>query len=790
MSNFPLIRYKDIQNWIPETDIDGTDAPNNIISSIKNFDYRNGYIETSGSLESVSLPSNVQTQIDNGYNLLSFIYFTHSTQGLTSFAVLWKITATATEKMKFYVNNTLISPDTQNNNVSYSSAPSNINYNIVNDQLKINLNTTATYTALSTSVILNFTLIYFADVVRYSTVDDVKYGVGWYLFPRWLGWSYGSSGITLGSDTSLVENCADGSYESWFSLLRNFTLGAGFIYAGNTGVTADEGTFLISGVYAINKISFDISSALPYIAQINYFVRNAGDGTIYLSGTVDNLGYTEVRNIVLDLHLRFDAVTTLTVGFELPASVGADYLRVDNIKVYAYDGVVVVAKYTDGQRGLIQQNSILDMFTSTDIVIPLSRIDWRVISYEIYDKAVPDSNIYYLIAEALVNDSWSTPTTNVSKTLVYWTEEEIEQGNQKTLNANYNLPADTRVDNQRNIYSEISHKNRVYFVNGDYKVYQGHISANLVIQADAFPYDEETGFGYFEVSHERTNIGLAVTPTNDLAIFTNNGTYVYFIESSSAGAFKRLTMLTGSVGLVSLNSLAKSNSGDPKVDGLFWCDENGIYYYGGGINPPTNLLIGSHEKYWRDSISLSNKQNSVGAYYPKLNEYWLVVGSIIIAFELPYKAFKTYELSGSVSAFPLVSNSLLYCQIGNALYSYTFTTRSAAEIISHYNVGYNPESGAESKVAEIEDKILQEIYIVFGICDTVTVTMYVYVDDILLGSRLFTTSNRYEKWLMDYGIRFGRIKLKIVTTSGLVRIKEFGCSFVPDFKEQLGNIII
>jgi len=262
---------------------------------------------------------------------------------------------------------------------------------------------------------------------------------------------------------------------------------------------------------------------------------------------------------------------------------------------------------------------------------------------------------------------------------------------------------------------------------------------------------------------------------------------VYFIEASSAGAFKQLKMLTGSIGLVSVNSLVKSNSGDPKTDGLFWCDENGIYYYGGGINPPVNLLVGSHEKYWRDSISLSDKQNSVGTYYPKLNEFWLVVGSIIFVFELPYKAFKTYQLSGNPDEFSLASNTLLYCRIDNLLYSYTFTTRSAAEIITHYNTGHNPEIRSNPEVAEIEDKILQEIYMVFGDSDTTTVTMYVYVDDILLGSRIFTTSNNTEKWLMDYGVRFNRIKLKVVTTSGLIRIKEFGCSFVPDFKEQLGR---
>lgn len=818
--NFPLIRHNDFQNWVPETDIDGVDAPRNIVSSIKNFDYRHGYIETAGSLESIALPTNVQTQITAGYSLLSHIYFTHSTQGLTSFSVLWKESATATEKLKCFVNNTELNPDTQNSNVSYSTAPSNINYNVVNDQLKINLNTSATYTDLLNidPVILNLTLVYIDSMVDYvpndQTVRTYK-DIGWYLFPRWLGWNFNDDGIGIINtevEGSVIEDFADDNFITGFSYNgTNLSLGTvdglptRCIYSEVSNLVSGEwGSFQIDDIVNIKTISFKLwnrgSSVIelmdnPYsvdiyieytdinsVSQREYFHEGMFEASEFVNGVITILmgwvlpnGATNA-NLVFSIYCpkRFDSTALNSV------------VAIDDLTINAIDDAIIVGVYRDGQRGLLGSGTI-SIYGGGQLFVKLANIDWRINVYEVYSK-ISEDGIYYLVNRIEVTANWILDTNQVVAYLVGFTEEEIEDGYPtKTLNFNYNLSATTRVDNQRNIYSEVAHKNRIYFVNGDYKVYQGHISSNLGIQSDAFPYDEEVGFGYFEISHQRINKAVTVSPTNDLVIFTDSGIYVYFIEASSAGAFKQLKMLTGSIGLVSVNSLVKSNSGDPKTDGLFWCDENGIYYYGGGINPPVNLLVGSHEKYWRDSISLSDKQNSVGTYYPKLNEFWLVVGSIIFVFELPYKAFKTYQLSGNPDEFSLASNTLLYCRIDNLLYSYTFTTRSAAEIITHYNTGHNPEIRSNPEVAEIEDKILQEIYMVFGDSDTTTVTMYVYVDDILLGSRIFTTSNNTEKWLMDYGVRFNRIKLKVVTTSGLIRIKEFGCSFVPDFKEQLGR---
>lgn len=794
--NFPLIRHNDFQNWVPETDIDGVDAPRNIVSSIKNFDYRHGYIETAGSLKSIALPTNVQTQITAGYSLLSHIYFTHSTQGLTSFSVLWKESATATEKLKCFVNNTELNPDTQNSNVSYSTAPSNINYNVVNDQLKINLNTTATYTTLSKSVILNFTLIYLRAKYYYTALGG-PYGraMGWYLFPRWLGWNYA---------TTIVANTGyDDTVWSFDSDVNSYSGTGVYALSGPASLPVTIGTFpipisggrsmglgyggdkefVVTTFYNITHLSFRWALLNPGAST-----PVSGDSlTITIDDGAGNIIFQDVVDIYTDRTVGeiYTYTANIPEGGEkylnLRINSTSGIIMVDTFTI-SYKGVtdyVIVGKYFDGQRALLKVGDSDNPINFEDFQILKSEIDWRLDYFEVYLKD-SDSELYYLAGTTDGTGVWGDDSSYIAGSI------DLDLTT-TTLNFNYNLPATTRVDNQRNIHSEVSHKNRIYFVNGDYKVYQGHISSNLGIQSDAFPYDEEVGFGYFEISHQRINKAVTVSPTNDLVIFTDSGIYVYFIEASSAGAFKQLKMLTGSIGLVSVNSLVKSNSGDPKTDGLFWCDENGIYYYGGGINPPVNLLVGSHEKYWRDSISLSDKQNSVGTYYPKLNEFWLVVGSIIFVFELPYKAFKTYQLSGNPDEFSLASNTLLYCRIDNLLYSYTFTTRSAAEIITHYNTGHNPEIRSNPEVAEIEDKILQEIYMVFGDSDTTTVTMYVYVDDILLGSRIFATSNNTEKWLMDCGIRFNRIKLKVVTTSGLIRIKEFGCSFVPDFKEQLGR---
>src|SRR5690606_14188959 len=175
------------------------------------------------------------------------------------------------------------------------------------------------------------------------------------------------------------------------------------------------------------------------------------------------------------------------------------------------------------------------------------------------------------------------------------------------------------------IWSEVYHKGRVYFVNGDYKVYQSHILPNLAIQADSFPYDEEVGFGFFIVSQDKVNTGLAVSMTEDLIVYAGSQVmYIYYIQPSGNSVYRKLRKMSGAIGLASLNSLTKSLNGDPATEGLFWIDYNGIYFYGGGVSTPDNLILGTHENYWK-GISNTDKENAVGFFNPVSREYWLSI---------------------------------------------------------------------------------------------------------------------------------------------------------------------
>ena len=833
MSNFPLIRFQDIDKWIPETDVDGVDADETIAADVVNIDYENGYIINAKGVLNVTLPSNVSIDITAGYNLLSAKDFYHSEQGLNTVYILYKLSG-STHLLKIYISNTLLNIDEQNSNVTILSAPTKINYNLVNDQLKINLNCEGRYTALLTEgmpedaadIILNLTLVYLDDEVIYDDVNNIQRSVGWYLFPRWLGWCYGLDLLktdTINGETvtpanpNIIEDFEDDTYKTWFNsdvftrTTSNPINGIGsFLLDNQFGIVYLVGTISFFNPIAIKFISFKARKVYGFGTLEIELINTVGlDEVIIESKSIvmqDILNDTEIRfdvNWVIPQNERLWISREWTVKMTLEAG---SIMMIDDFTIGAITDIAMIGKTSDGQRGLLQDDGVLNIFQGDDpyynwvrAVVPITNIDWRVSNYEIYMR-LSDNGPHWLLSSIDIDDNWSLVTINIERVFIgkykeydgiayVYDEETDSEGAVTTLNFNYNLPFDERVDNQYNIWSEISYKGRVYFVNGNYRVYQSHILPNLAIQADSFPYDEDVGFGFFITALDKINTGLAISVTEDLIVYSGNkNMYVYFIQPSGTSIYRKLRILPGSNGLSSLNSITKNLNGDPASDGVFWIDYNGIYFYAGGIELPKKLIVPSHINYW-EAISNADKESAVGFYNPVKNEYWLQIGSDIIIYEALFGQFRRYDnvYFPVISEFIGVRDNVVYYRSGNTIKSLN-GAYVAATVTTHWKSVMRSNEGRREMSPEMYDKILQELYMIFGDCDSTYVTMAIYINDYLLGSRIFSTLKRNDKWLADLGSRFGRVKLVILIPNAKeIKIKEFGCSYVEDFAEPVGH---
>lgn len=782
MSNFPLVRHRATDVWIPETDIDGVDAKENVMANANNVEFSNGFFENMLNVRSVDLPSNVLQEIQNyDYEILDVKTFKHSTQGWQTLYILWN----DANGIKFYLSNTaldayLLTSGTTDV-VIIDEKPERISYNLVNDQLKINLNVTGTYYNIKPTehTILNLTLCYLPEV-RYSQGSLLHYtrNAGWYLTPRWLGWNfenviygvvkYSDRVYTFETGTTGVGGEPGGYIESCSLTRLQGYVGAGYYPNSGQWFVATAGganaTFEVGGIDGATKLRFharyDIKGCYVRVVDTN-------DQTLLADKTFNNEagalgGYVEC---VMDLPFHSDSMTIII------SATNNGMLMLDDISIeYGSEGTyTVVAKYFDGQRAVIQNKAVIT--ADAKLRVYKDAIDWRVVGYEIYNTV---DGVDILVDEFGFT-GWTIETYYIEHSIGY---EETEN----TLNFNYNLPATARVDNQRYIYSEIVHKGRIYFVNEDYKVYQSHISTNLAIQADAFPYDEETGFGYFIVDHSKVNLALANSPTNDMVIITNQGFYLYFIQPSGSGSFKQLKMGSGSLSISSLKTLTSALNGEPATDGLFWIDANGIYFYGGGLTPPENLITEGHLRYWQ-AFTVQQKENAVGFYNPTKKEYWLCINNEFLIYELPFKKFRPANGLAGLTTFAGYRDLVpYYMSSGNTLIACDGTTRIAGQIESHYNtVEGNPE---------IYHKIMQEIYIEFGTSDGgAIVGVEIYVDDRLAQTYYFNTNSRYDKYLAPIALRFNRAKMKVLLPANkYVRVKEFGYSFSLDVAEPLAIV--
>ena len=784
MDNFPKITFKNLEGWIPESDADGVDVDSKYVSDMHALRFGNGYVENNVSIETLTLPLNVSTLITNGYDLKSSFNFTHSTQGEVTIYVLYKSSAISTEKLKVYIDNSLVQILDNNAYVNVLDAPNNINYNVINDEVKINLNCNATF--FSKNVILNLSLQYLPEIV-YSTTSSIKRLAGWYICPRWLGWQYNNQDSVTeeaGLSLLLLEDFEDTTYNLGINI-NNWTRSVTARKGSGYGLLAPTSTILP------NQAKFTMSLDNPYI--LSMYIRtdvNYVNWSLIDESTKEIVPYLTMENVSEGFKLVRWLInktgTGLSFSFNLGSSnyvstTGTLYYPSCHIDDISYtqttdtidNGIgnlsIVLTKFRNGERALVSKGGSFDI---NGISINQNFIDWRITSFELYQKDL-DINVWYLKGEKYIDGSWIYNNSIVKATI----PNVLSSENSSTLDFRYNLPYDSRVDNQSYIYMEVSHKGRVYYIKEDFKVYQSHIAGNGVLQPDSFPYDEEQGFGYFVVSRSRKNIALAVSPTNDLIVFTNQGFYVYFIQPSGSTVYRQLRMVSGSVGISSRKSLAVNNEGNPATQGLLWIDNNGIYFYSGGVTEPKNLLLPGHSEWWR-GISSSYKSSIVGFYDSARYEYSFEVNEKLVNFEIPYNRFRISNFFG-INEVIGYKNNQLYFRQNNIVYRFIDTMYSDGYFITHYN----------SIGEEIDDKVSQEIYVLFGKETNINtqLRLTIYIDnDIVIGTYTVILAGLYWKRLLPIR-KFRRIKVKCEVINALrVKVREIGISYAIDKLEAVG----
>jgi hypothetical protein len=780
MANLPKISWKNMNGWVPTNETDDVDLDTKFATEMSNVRFKNGFIENDVSIANAGLHTSVATEISsNGYSLLSVCVFVHSVEGQQYVYILWNNSASAADKLKIYLGNTELNLDEQGDDIEFSDEPTEINYNLVNDQLKINLNVTGNYGDIGsvisgTDVILNLSLVYL-DALTYNSSNSIERSAGWYLFPRWAGWSYND--VLLDDIGTNVEDFEDAAPFEYSLNLGAWSRSTDDAYAGTYSAKLPSGSTqasISSGGGHMTLTATNPQTLVLYIKGHEYPSIQLDDDVYYAQdGQIQQLDDGWKR---IGYQLNYTGVANMTIF--IGDNLTNNDIFIDNISVdtdaSVSNNLAVIGLYHDGQRALIDAAISVERKLS----ITVSEIDWRIVAYEVYEQN-QTTGAWFLTSKTEVDDNFGYDANVGGKPFVSLYPVQIEEST-ISLDFNYNLPYDSRVDNQKNIYSEITYKGRVYFVKDDYKVYQSHIAGNGVIQPDAFPYDEVQGFGYFVVSRESENRALAISPVDDLVVFTPTNTYVYRVQASGGGVFRSLRRVSGSVGLASRKSLLRTKGGHPATEGLFWYDYNGIYMYVGGIESPKNILEPAHKRYWQETFSTTHKDNGLGFYNSVDDEYIAVVNGKMLTYEIKFGKFNIHDLgSDNVDEFIGVLGNITYVRDGNEV-------KSLSKTASAFNVKTNYSSAGD----EYLDKILQEFYIIFGpeTASTAVITVTLYWDNFAHSQTFNIIASRKYHILPMPIMRFKKVAVKITNTeSKVITINDLGVSYIPDPNNALAQ---
>lgn len=831
---YPIKRYKDFQGWIPEVDVDGTDVKDSFVSDCENIDFENAFLKNAIKPASVSFPAEVSAYLASGYDLLSVQYFAHETRGDSFFYILYKFTTE--HLLKFIIKDETstyeLNIDEQNSDIIFLSKPTNIVFALAENQLKISLNVDVTYTALSKTVVANLTLTYLKE--RIYVESDVKRAEGWYLFPRWLGWSTPDEvtvvddfrfGILTPDVPFVTEGFEDASYESWFKDFGTFPRtttnpisGIGSGLSDNLAGGSDQlAAVILSNWQAISKIRFklqkQVGSAASGTVTIKFQRNNIPPSTEYID--VHTLTYdiadltfvvdVEVNwNLLLSREERFWISRSLRVQFTVPPNCG---ILIDDFEVEAFQKVGIIAKYVDGQRAQIQGDAVVAMASSnTDpyyqlatLKIPVEAIDWRISEYELYlskgeniphelisTLKVEDSGFWVLDSENNVEADFFLQDPKYDGSVYTYDEDEDPEVTVTTLIFNYGLTNKVKVfsvDEDTDligslILSEAFHKARTYFVKGDIRVYQSHLSGTGRAQPDSFPFSVENLYGFFETFKSEKNFTVAVTPQDELVVGTKRKAYVYFIQGGQGTILRILKAINGGQSVIGSRAMLSDLEGQPEATVLAWYNEEGIYLSPGGRREPKDIVKATHKNYW---LSRTDKDQAIFFFNKAKKEVWIAFPNReVIIYELDFNKWKKYKYSFAITNFiGSVDNDLYVLGDDNKMYKIDFGSGSTLTgfVTTHYNTGTLVVDRYPLDAPEHELKVLQECYVAWNKRSTGVFQYIIIADGNTYDAINMFPNNFTDLTLAPQLLVYGKIKIKLKIPAVGAWVREIGYHF-------------
>lgn len=804
-----LAKYREIKGWIPSTDIDEIDAVKSYARDVENVDFENGFVSNAAEPVLINLHSVPQSLVEDDWELLKLKYYYHSEQGDVWFYTFYKHES-ATHLLRFFVNDTELNIDEQSDNIIIDAKPTNISFNLVNDQLKINLNVKITYSGLEVDVIGNLTLVYLKEKVY--DAENIKRAEGWYLFPRWLGWTYDES-ITL--ETTSVNEFTEFT-EDFEDALPDFITLFGISVSGGTLFTTSAGFYndsTVGGLFGIIGLgSFRNARKLSFDWGFGY----VGEGTVHLKiikmlktlsddrETIEaSYFYTKddeqtIKRFEIDLNIlggeTEDEDSSVTVWIGLPAKslANSPFVEVKNIKLEGFQGCLVT-KNSDGQRSLVVEEFDLPLCGDYEINFDETQIDWRVTEYELYAKY---NETYRLFKTIKVEDGWDETAGVLTGALEILEDFDT---NVTTLVFNYALGATVKVFSKDEdeligdyIYKEVFYRGRSYYVKNDQRVYHSHLSGTGRPQPDSFPFDEDVSFGFVITYSDEINKALAVTLLDELVVITEKKNYVYTLESTGGIPYRKIKAVNGGAGISNANSLIAELNGAPVTKVLIWFDNTSIFAYIGGREAPISITGLTHRNYWR---LRSNKASAIIFYNRAKNEYWVQIGDDILIYEIDANSWKKYSLDFTIKDFVGIKDNYSYIiSTEDKLYKIDPDNSSKMEGMIEFHD--NVLSMGEGESTEIQTKILHDVYLSWKDEQPITAEMaelFIIVDDNEIDQTLKFPIN-YRRFISrsPYQVSFGRIRYILILPASKVKFKELGYvySILPIYDSDIpGNFI-
>lgn len=914
--------YNNLQKWIPPTDVDGVDLKPEIASTARNIIFQNGFFKNAVNTIDKVLPSNVQALVDLGLTIEGYTNFTHSTQGFHEVYVLWQ---NSSKKLYIYIDNTVVSPTDSFIYTVCDEKPYNVNFSLVNDQLKINLNCTATI--LGKQTVLNLTLLYLNEVVYlpgltefsavtfypagagtntvvpsgtetngldkhyeieisefagtpdgdfykatykvdgvsagedlWITADGISFTLwtgivitfplmagyilgdvwtfltttsnlvrpeGWHLTTRWLGNKLIDDRIYLYNYYSILAEVIEDFEDNIY--ITGFTIGNGWLRTATTNfdigaysLKADSG--ISSGRLGTNKFiklrnlkRIEIEHRLN--GQCSYSVRLIQpDGTQKMLMQASRIPgeSTESEIVIIDVDELSPTTFEIWISGEISkyeVREGVEFdstIELNSIKLIPSE-TMVLAKHFDQQRAFLTTGkftsekfgiSVFGGAEQMQLKLNLLYIDWRITDYELYAKNI--NELYTLRGKVSVNDSsgWSKVGDILTALITF----EDEDNAIETLNFNYGLGEGVRVDTQHLIFNEASFNNRVYAVNGGYRILQTHIAGNGRIQPDSFPYDEDDYLGFIEEAKSSSLQSLFIINNNFLMLFMKNGFSLYMINTSPYRGVlqKELRMLSSSFTGFNSNSLTRTINATSSTIGAYWVTNEGIWFHDGSLGSvPINLISETHKNYWRTA-----EKTNFGFYDYQDNEYWYATKVFnqdrddpsrgggrefteFLVYEINYKSFRFvrlekayYGLAGYIDGKPLLRTDSKIGTLDKG------NNKSLAGLVeTHWN---DLGNDYYNKIAQSLHLQLKDSY-----ADGTIVIKAQFDNQSLVYSFTVSTNEKLIVRLFPESVRFNSVKLSVLlnnTDQTEIAISSFKMLYTEDgigrFAEFLDHQII